>query len=397
MFHIFLIGRKHLKSSTLFKTSLVYSFKVRMFMAQLSVNVNKIATLRNARGQNQPNLIEAVKKLISFGVQSITVHPRPDGRHILYKDVRDIALLLQTFKQKELNVEGYPSPSFLKLMEEVLPSQCTLVPDPPKALTSNAGWEIQKNFAFLKKVLFFLKQKKIRTSLFVDPQALNTKELQSLSQLKLDRAELYTEAYAKAYSTNQKEEGTHIYTEVAKALVAKGIEVNAGHDLNLKNIKYLLKKVPQIKEVSIGHALICEALDLGLKTVTKKYLRICAHHQKSLCIYSTPLLSKDQKKGKLCEDIALAFFEKQGWCLRKRNQKIAGVEIDLILEKPNSWLLVEVKSDNTWRREQPMSQHQKKRLSKAFSAFCEGCSKPVQVLLAIVDKTKKVHTFDLEF
>ena len=371
-------------------------------MTRLSVNINKIATLRNARGKNQPDLMELVKKLISFGVRGITLHPRPDGRHILYEDVRQISLFLQTLKKRkssftlpplkgvELNVEGYPSSDFLQLMEEVLPDQCTLVPDSPTVLTSNAGWNIQKNFDFLKKSLAFLKQNKIRTSLFVDPQALKVKELNSLSQLKPERAELYTEAYAEAYHTNQRDKVTRIYAQSAKALVQRGLEVNAGHDLNLKNLSWLLKNVPQIKEVSIGHALICEALYQGLEAVTKKYLNICAITQGDKHV-------NNQKKGAICENIALAFFQKQGWHLHGRNQKVVGVEIDLIMKKPKAWLLVEVKSDNAWRREQPMNRHQKERLSKACSVFCEQSNKPVQILLAIVDKKQQVHTFDMEF
>ncbi len=359
-------------------------------MVRLSVNVNKIATLRNARGKNQPNLMEAVKKLISFDVRGITLHPRPDGRHILYEDVRQISRFLQPPFGEELNVEGYPSPDFLQLMGEVLPDQCTLVPDPPSALTSNAGWEIQKNFDFLRNSLTFLKQKKIRTSLFVDPQALGVGELDSLSRLQPERAELYTEAYAEAYDTKQRDRVTRIYAQSAKALAQRGIGVNAGHDLNLKNLSWLLKNVPQIKEVSIGHALVCEALYEGLERVTKKYLDICATAQKNGS-------GDNQKKGAFCEDTALAFFQKQGWQLHGRNQKVVGVEIDLIMKKPKSWLLVEVKSDNAWRREQPMSRRQRERLSRAFSAFCERSDQPVQILLAIVDKTHKVHTFDLEF
>ena len=354
-------------------------------MVRLSVNVNKVATLRNARGKNQPNLIEVVQDLISFGVQGITLHPRPDGRHILYEDVRQIAKLLQAHPTVELNVEGYPSPQFLKLIEDVTPHQCTLVPDPPSVLTSNAGWAIQKNFDLLKNTLASLKKNKVRTSLFLDPQNVNTKELTALTQLKPERAELYTEAYAQAYNTDQREQVTHTYTRLALSLVKQGTQVNAGHDLNLNNLSYLLYRVPQIKEVSIGHALICEALYQGLEVVTKKYLKVCAKKKDSLM------------RGALCEDTALRFFKEQGWQLHKRNQKIRGVEMDLIMEKPESWLLVEVKSDNAWRREKPMGQRQKERLSKAMSAFCENSSKPVRILLAIVNKQKKVQTFDMEF
>ena len=244
-------------------------------MTRLSVNVNKIATLRNSRGKNQPDLIEAVKKLIHFGVKGITIHPRPDGRHILHTDVHDIKQLLSTHKEVELNVEGYPSTHFLQLMEQVRPDQCTLVPDPPTALTSNAGWAVQENFDFLNNVLISLKKNKIRSSLFIDPFTLTEKELHALSKLIPERVELYTEAYATAYSTPQRETATKVYVQAAEKLTKEKIELNAGHDLNLNNLPWLLKKIPQIKEVSIGHALICESLYQGLKTVVQQYLTIC--------------------------------------------------------------------------------------------------------------------------
>ncbi|MDE0119660.1 MAG: pyridoxine 5'-phosphate synthase [Bdellovibrionales bacterium] len=246
-------------------------------MTRLSVNVNKIATLRNSRGKNQPNLIEAVKQLIGFGVKGITVHPRPDGRHILYQDIRNIKQQLNTQKEVELNVEGYPSADFLQLMEEIKPDQCTLVPDAPTALTSNAGWRIQENRDFLHSVLESLKKDNIRTSLFIDPFTLTEKELHTLDYLQLDRGELYTEIYASAYFTPQKESVTRTYIEAAEKLMNQGIKVNAGHDLNLDNLTWLLKKIPQIKEVSIGHALICESLYQGMETVVRKYLAICGN------------------------------------------------------------------------------------------------------------------------
>ena len=276
-------------------------------MTRLSINVNKIATLRNSRGKNQPDLMEVVKKLINFGVKGITVHPRPDGRHILYQDVRDIKQYLnpmdfmcsssektpasekskkppqsadrdstKTKIEVELNVEGYPSANFLQLMKEVRPDQCTLVPDAPSVLTSNAGWHIQENADFLKSVLKFLKKHKIRTSLFIDPFTLTEKEIDTLKHLQPDRGELYTETYASAYFTTQKEAITDTYILAAENLTNQGIRVNAGHDLNLDNLAWLLKKIPQIQEVSIGHALICESLYHGLETVVNKYLAICS-------------------------------------------------------------------------------------------------------------------------
>ena len=247
-------------------------------MTRLSVNVNKIATLRNSRGKNQPNLIEVVENLIDFGVTSITVHPRPDGRHILYEDVRQLEELLKNHLEVEFNVEGYPSTDFLQLINEVQPEQCTLVPDPPFALTSNAGWNVSKCFDFLKSVLSTLKQNKIRTSLFIDPITFTCKEQNALDDLMPERVELYTETYALAYTTKRKNSVTQIYKEVADKLTSRGVEINAGHDLNLDNLPFLLKNIPQIKEVSIGHALICESLYQGLKTVVQKYLEICQQH-----------------------------------------------------------------------------------------------------------------------
>ena len=244
-------------------------------MVTLSVNINKIAVLRNARGKNEPNLTEAVEKLMGWGVKSITVHPRPDGRHILYEDVREIKQLVSS-KRVELNVEGYPSSDFLQLMEEVKPDQCTLVPDAPSVLTSNAGWKVEQNFNFLKPILESFKKQKIRSSLFIDPFTWTEKESQALKQLKPDRAELYTEAYAKAYAEKrQTPVVVEVYAKTAKQCAKNGIGINAGHDLNLDNLAYLLEKVPEIKEVSIGHALISEALYTGLETTVKKYLAIC--------------------------------------------------------------------------------------------------------------------------
>ncbi len=244
-------------------------------MVKLSVNVNKIATLRNSRGKNQPNLMEAVKNLSAFGADGITVHPRPDGRHILYSDVRDIKRYLKTLKAVEFNVEGRPDSSFLQLMQETQPDQCTLVPDGPSALTSNAGWRLEEHLSFLKPVLKLLKQNKIRSSLFIDPFTLTKKELLALNKLKPDRVELYTEAYADAYSTPQKEAVIQTYISAGHKIRALGIDLNAGHDLNLNNLAWFLQKIPHIKEVSIGHALICESLYQGLKPTLQKYLTTC--------------------------------------------------------------------------------------------------------------------------
>ena len=246
-------------------------------MVRLSVNVNKIATLRNARGKNIPNLLGVVRDLIGYGVKGITVHPRPDARHILYKDVRDIKQLLKEFPSVEFNVESYPSPSFLELMEEVRPHQCTLVPDSPSVLTSNAGWRFQENKVLIQNVVQFLKKRKICSSLFLDPLTLNKAELNALCELKPDCVELYTEHYAVAYSSSpQKTSLIQVYIQVAQTLSEYGMQINAGHDLNLDNLAYLLNSVPQIQEVSIGHALICESLYQGLKPVVDQYLQICS-------------------------------------------------------------------------------------------------------------------------
>ena len=246
-------------------------------MVRLSVNINKIATLRNARGEDNPNLLSVVKALLSFGVQGLTVHPRPDQRHILYKDVRDIQDFLQkqNIKDIEFNIEGTPGTEFLQLIKEVKPHQCTLVPDGPNVITSNSGWNFHSQFKLLQKTLNFLKEQKIRSSVFLDPFTFDSKEQEALKLLKPNRAELYTKAYADSYHTVQKQETTDCYKKASEKLHSMGIAINAGHDLNRENLSFLLKSVPNIQEVSIGHALICEALYEGLEKVCKDYLRIC--------------------------------------------------------------------------------------------------------------------------
>ncbi len=250
-------------------------FSVEEYMAKLSINVNKIATLRNARGKNIPDLLTVVKDLISFGTKGITLHPRPDRRHIFYEDVIKIKEILTKHKDVEFNIEGFPSPEFLKLIEEAQPTQCTLVPDPPDALTSNAGWRFQENFDYLKNVLAFLKKKNIRSSVFLDPLTCNPTEQESIARLHPDRVELYTEAYASHYHGDQRESLTNVYLKLSHSINEQGIGINAGHDLNLENLAYLLEKIPLIQEVSIGHALICEALYLGLKKTVETYVKIC--------------------------------------------------------------------------------------------------------------------------
>lgn len=255
-------------------------------MVHLSINVNKVAVLRNSRGGNEPCLMQVVQDLIQFGVWGITVHPRPDGRHILYQDVRDIAQCVQKFSSVEFNVEGYPSQKFLSLIEEVQPHQCTLVPDPPEALTSDQGWDLESHFSFLKKTLSFLKKNKVRTSLFIDPSCVC---LDFLKRLNPDRVEFYTGNWARVFDcthqkTALKSEIMHksalsteclkilqVYKKTSEHIAQMGIGINAGHDLNQKNLKILLQEVPLIQEVSIGHAFICESLYEGFKAVLEKY------------------------------------------------------------------------------------------------------------------------------
>lgn len=247
-------------------------------MTHLSVNVNKLATLRNARGKNTPDVTALARKILTYGAHGITIHPRPDGRHIRTHDVRDLRKMIDEWNAKnprvEYNIEGYPSDDFLELVIGAYPDQATLVPDPPDAITSNAGWDLAANFNFLESVLARLKKARIRVSLFVEPATFNPEQEQALAALRPDRIELYTEAYADAWSTEQRFSVTREYSRVAEAAQKYGIDVNAGHDLTQSNLEYLLREVPQIKEVSIGHALICEALEQGLETTIKNYLAI---------------------------------------------------------------------------------------------------------------------------
>lgn len=247
-------------------------------MTLLSVNVNKIATLRNSRGGNVPNVEQCAQDILSFGAHGITVHPRPDGRHIRTKDVYNLRRLTKTYPAQdrnhpvEFNVEGYPSEEFLKMIEDVRPEQCTLVPDPPDALTSNAGWKVQENAKFLKTVVARLRSAGVRSSIFIDPFAWSDSEQAALLSVRPDRVELYTERYATYYNSPEREAITRRYAEVGQAIAREGIDLNAGHDLNLQNIRYLIRTIPEIKEVSIGHALIAEALYLGFKETIRRYL-----------------------------------------------------------------------------------------------------------------------------
>ena len=234
-------------------------------MTKLSVNINKIATLRNARGGFLPDLIKVALDCERFGAEGITVHPRPDERHIRYRDVLDLKPILKT----EFNIEGYPSPSFVDLVISVKPAQVTLVPDPPDALTSNAGWDTIANELFLKEIVSEFKRNGIRTSIFIDP---NEKMIRNAVKTGTDRVELYTEQYAKDFPDNP-EEAIRVFREAAIVAGEAGLGINAGHDLNLENLKFFNKNIPGLLEVSIGHALICDALYFGLENTIQLYLR----------------------------------------------------------------------------------------------------------------------------
>lgn len=235
-------------------------------MTKLSVNINKIATLRNARGGNVPDVVEAARRIESFGAEGITVHPRPDERHITYNDVRELRPVVQT----EFNIEGKPINSFKNLVLEVVPHQVTLVPDAEEAITSDAGWDTVKNEEYLKRVISEFKSKGVRTSIFVDPVE---KMIEGAAKTGTDRVELYTEAFAKAYLNGDKD-AVKSYAKCAALAHDLGMEVNAGHDLSLDNIEFFAKEVPNLAEVSIGHALISEALYLGLEETIKRYLKL---------------------------------------------------------------------------------------------------------------------------
>ena len=233
-------------------------------MARLSVNINKIATIRNARGGNMPDVLKAATDIESFGAEGITVHPRPDERHIRYADVRALKPLITT----EFNIEGNPIPSFVDLVMEVRPDQVTLVPDAHDAITSNAGWDTVRNRDFLKDMCKTFKAAGIRTSIFIDPVPAMA---EGAAQCGADRVELYTAAYAEGYACDPSK-AIAPYLQAALAARDCGLGLNAGHDLNLENLSYFIRTIPWTAEVSIGHALICDALYLGLGKTVKEYL-----------------------------------------------------------------------------------------------------------------------------
>lgn len=239
-------------------------------MTKLSVNVNKLATLRNSRGKNNPDVIKGALDIIGFGGEGITVHPRPDERHIRKTDVYELKKRLGV---TELNVEGYPSDDFIRMILEVKPAQVTLVPDPPHVLTSNAGWRVKENEALLRDVTARLKTSGARVSVFIDPETMQEDEYRLLRDIGVDRVELYTEKYAETYSAPEHASVLAKYREAAERARAVGLGVNAGHDLNTENLTALIRAIPWIDEVSIGHALICDALYWGLKETVARYLK----------------------------------------------------------------------------------------------------------------------------
>lgn len=233
-------------------------------MTRLSVNINKVATLRNSRGSNVPNLLQVAQDCERFGAQGITVHPRPDERHIKYADIFDLTGRLTT----EFNIEGYPNAKFIKLVQSTKPAQVTLVPDADDAVTSNAGWDTITNLELLKEIVESLTSYGVRTSIFVDP---NPEMVESAAKTGADRIELYTEPYALGYLRNR-EEAIKPYIECATLARSLGLGINAGHDLSLENLEYFYKNMPHLDEVSIGHALISNALYLGLEKTISTYL-----------------------------------------------------------------------------------------------------------------------------
>ena len=235
-------------------------------MTILSVNINKIATLRNARGENYPNLLNTALDIVKFGAQGITIHPRPDERHIRYKDAVDLKKNISC----ELNIEGNPIKKFVDLVNEVKPAQVTLVPDSEDAITSNSGWDTVTNYTFLKDIVDDFKSNSIRVSIFINP---DIKMLEGAKKINADRIELFTGPYAKEF-TNDRYRAVQQYVKCSEVANDIDIEINAGHDLNQNNLKFFCQSLKNIKEVSIGHALITESLYNGLESTIKSYLQI---------------------------------------------------------------------------------------------------------------------------
>ncbi len=233
-------------------------------MTKLSVNINKIATLRNSRGGDTPNLVQFANDIQQFGAQGVTIHPRPDERHIRYRDAYDLKPIVYT----EFNIEGNPIPKFVDMVLKIKPTQVTLVPDADDAITSNAGWDTIKHKGFLSEIIKEFKQNNIRTSVFLDA---NLKQVEGAKETGTDRIELYTEDFAHQYSLGNKD-AIKPYIECAELANSIGLGINAGHDLSLDNIKYFKDNIPELLEVSIGHALISESLYLGIENVVNMYL-----------------------------------------------------------------------------------------------------------------------------
>ncbi|MEM6828882.1 MAG: pyridoxine 5'-phosphate synthase [Bacteroidota bacterium] len=234
-------------------------------MTKLSVNINKIATLRNARGGDNPDVIQVAKDCERFGANGITVHPRPDERHITKADVYQLKEVVNT----EFNIEGYPDERFMKMIEEVRPEQATLVPDPPDVLTSNAGWDTEKNEKFLVDIIGQIKKWGVRTSIFIEP---DNEMMEGAKKCGTDRVELYTERYASQFLQDRVLAVKPYKTSAAHAH-SLGLKINAGHDLDLKNLSYFKENISYLEEVSIGHALVCDALYYGLENTVQMYLR----------------------------------------------------------------------------------------------------------------------------
>jgi pyridoxine 5-phosphate synthase len=238
-------------------------------MTRLSVNINKFATLRNSRGGNKPDVVRSALDCERFGAQGITVHPRPDERHIRYDDVMALKDVIRT----EFNIEGYPDKRYMEIIEKVKPAQATLVPDSPEVITSNAGWNTIKNKDFLKDVVAEIKKSGARVSIFVEPQS---EIIEAAVETGTDRIEFYTESYARDYHANR-EKAIAAYVEAAKIAHRLGLTINAGHDLDLDNLKYLVTRIPFIEEVSIGHGIVCDSLYYGLENTIQLYLNQLRH------------------------------------------------------------------------------------------------------------------------
>ena len=241
-------------------------------MTALSINVNKFALIRNARDADMPNLFDISKKCIEYGADGITVHPRPDERHVKFSDLQVLKKLTDNYEKIEFNIEGYPSDDFISRAIDVSPDQVTLVPDPPEVLTSSFGWNCDENKNFLSDIINKFRHNKIRVSIFINP---SSETLSNLDTIKPDRVELYTYDYAKNYNEN-KNTAIKPYLEVTNYLKKEfpNISLNAGHDLNLYNLNYILENISEIKEVSIGHALVCDSIEFGLKQTIEKYKKL---------------------------------------------------------------------------------------------------------------------------